>query len=135
MHRKFVDRESSERRGAALVELAICLPVMIVITLGMIETTNAIYLKQTLTSIAYEGARLSSATGGTTADAEALCARLLEARHIEGASVTCTQIVPSTPPGTPVKVTISAPMNNNSIGVTRYFRDKSLKGSATMPRL
>ncbi len=108
---------------------------MILITLGMIETTNAIYLKQTLTSIAYEGARLSSAVGGTTSDAESLCGQLLAARHIEGAQVTCTPIVASTPPGTPVKVTISAPMNNNSIGVTRYFRDKTLNGSATMPRL
>ena len=126
---------STERRGTATVELAICLPVMMLITLGTIETTNAIYLKQTLTSIAYEGARLASGTGGTTSDAEGLCGQLLSARNIHGATVTCTRILPSTLPGTPITVTVSASADNNSIGTLKYFRNTWLNSSASMPKL
>lgn len=129
------DRSAPRRRGAALVELAVVLPVMVVITLGAIETANAIYLKQCLTSIAYEGARLASSTGGTTADAEALCQQLLTARKINGATVSCTSITASTTPGTPITVNVSASVENNSVGVTKYFRGKQLSGTATTPRL
>lgn len=128
-------RKTPQRRGAALVELAVVLPVMVLITLGAIETANAIYLKQCLTSIAYEGARLASGTGGTAADAQTLCQQLLTARKINGATVTCTNITASTTPGTPITVSVSASVENNSVGVTKYFRGKQITGSATTPRL
>src|SRR5689334_16755889 len=37
----------STRGGLAVVELAICLPLMVMLTFGAIEAANAIYLKQT----------------------------------------------------------------------------------------
>lgn len=128
-------RQSPRKRGAALVELAVVLPVMVLITLGAIETANAIYLKQCLTSIAYEGARVASSTGGTEADAQALCLELLTARKINGATVTCTTITPATAPGTPIVVSVSASVANNSVGVTKYFRGKQMTGTATSPRM
>jgi len=126
---------SFTRRGAATVELAICLPAMVLVTLGAIESTNAIYLKQSLTSIAYEGVRLATSSGGTTADAESLCQQLLTSRNISGATVTCTSISANTAPGTPITVNVAASVSNNSVGVSRYFRSTILTGSATMPRL
>ncbi len=48
------------RRGAALTELAICLPVMCILVFGAIEITDTIFLKQRLSSIAYETAGLYS---------------------------------------------------------------------------
>lgn len=108
---------------------------MVLITLGAIETANAIYLKQCLTSIAYEGARVASNTGGTEADAQALCQQLLTSRKINGATVTCTMITPATAPGTPIKVSVSASVANNSVGVTKYFHGKQMTGTATSPRM
>ena len=124
-----------QRRGAALVELAVCLPMMLIITLGAIETANAIFLKQCLTSIAYEGARLASGPGGTTADAQTLCQQLLTARKINGATVSCTSITASAAAGTPITVQVTATVDNNSIGISKYFKSRSLSASATMARM
>lgn len=128
-------RKSPDRRGTATVELAVCLPVLVLVTLGAIEATNAIYLKQALTSIAYEGVRAASSAGGTTSDAEQVCQTMLAARNIRGATFTCTPITASTSPGTPISVNVTASVANNSLGVSRVFRTTTLTGTATMPRL
>ena len=43
-------------KGAAIIELAICLPVLLLIVFGTIEISTSIFLQQTLTSAAHEGA-------------------------------------------------------------------------------
>ena len=44
------------RRGSAVIELALILPVVVLIVFGSIEATNAIYLQQIVTEVAYQGA-------------------------------------------------------------------------------
>lgn len=44
------------RRGSAVVELAICLPIVMALVWGTIELSNSIFVKQTITSAAHEGA-------------------------------------------------------------------------------
>ena len=44
------------RFGSAVVELALVLPVIVLIVFGSIEANNAIYLQQVLTEVAYQGA-------------------------------------------------------------------------------
>ncbi|MDB4539850.1 pilus assembly protein [Saprospiraceae bacterium] len=44
------------RFGSAVVELALVLPVLVLIVFGSIEASNAIYLQQVLTEVAYQGA-------------------------------------------------------------------------------
>lgn len=44
------------RLGSAVVELAMVLPVLVLIVFGSIEANNAIYLQQVLTEVAYQGA-------------------------------------------------------------------------------
>jgi Flp pilus assembly protein TadG len=44
------------RLGSAVVELALVLPVLVLIVFGSIEANNAIYLQQVLTEVAYQGA-------------------------------------------------------------------------------
>ena len=43
-------------KGAAIIELAICLPVLLLIVFGTVELSTSIFLQQTLTSAAHEGA-------------------------------------------------------------------------------
>ncbi len=52
-------------RGAAIVELAICIPVLVLLIWGTTELNNAIFLKQTLTSAAHEGALFGLRTNST----------------------------------------------------------------------
>ena len=54
-----------KREGAAVVEFAVCLPLVILIVLGTIEAGSLLFLKQTLVQAAYEGAKVAIATGDT----------------------------------------------------------------------
>ena len=46
----------TKREGAAVVEFAVCLPLIVLIVLGTIEAGSLLFLKQTLVQAAYEGA-------------------------------------------------------------------------------
>jgi len=103
------------RNGAATVELAICLPIMVTVILGSIETTNAIFLKERLTSSAYEGARAAITPGQTSAGATTAATNVLTAFGISGGSVSITPTVgTATTSGTQVTVSVSAPFSSNA---------------------
>lgn len=57
-----------KRTGSAVVELAICLPLIMTLVWGTIELSNSIYLKQTLTSAAHEGALVGTGSSATAAE-------------------------------------------------------------------
>ena len=57
-----------DRHGSTVVELALCLPVLMLLILGSMELTNGIYLQQTLTSCAHEGALYGTNYNVTEAD-------------------------------------------------------------------
>jgi Flp pilus assembly protein TadG len=124
------------RDGLAVVELAICLPVMIMLTFGAVEAANAIYLKQMLVTAAYEAARTATALGNTQADGEARYTQIVNSVGIKGSSITFTPpITSSTASGTAIKVTVTAPADSNSFSIKKYFKGTTLKGVVTMPRL
>jgi Flp pilus assembly protein TadG len=50
-------RTRKSRQAAATVELAICLPVVLTIAFGTIDICSVLFLKESLTIAAYEGAR------------------------------------------------------------------------------
>ena len=50
-------RRPQESRGVAAAELAVCLPVIVLIVIATIEACSALFLKQSLTAAAYEGVR------------------------------------------------------------------------------
>lgn len=58
---------TNKRRGAATVELAVSMPLLIVIALGTIETCTAIFTMQALQSTAHECARTAADSGATNA--------------------------------------------------------------------
>lgn len=108
------------RRGAATVELAVCLPVLLTIGLGMIEVTNLVYLQARMQSAAYEATRL--ATRPTTAQqlaatgtqVKTYCNSLLTQLGVNGASVSVSPEPSTATPGTMVTVTVTAPWSQNS---------------------
>ncbi|MCC7419887.1 MAG: pilus assembly protein [Planctomycetaceae bacterium] len=123
------------RRGAALVEMAICVPLIVVIAFGAIEATNAIFLQQALTEAAHEGARTATSIGKTEEDARTRIEQILTAQAIHGAEVSIEPPISfDTPVGQIVTVTVSAPANNNSVGIQWYFKDAPLKGTVVMMR-
>lgn len=104
-----------DRRGIAGVECAVCLPLVMLLVLGTIEASNAIFVQQALTSAAYEGANIASVKGGTTQLAESTAKNVLTTMKISNAKITITPAVTSqTPVGTLVQVTCTAPLKGNT---------------------
>ncbi len=69
------------RRGVAAAEFAVCLPVMVLLVLGMVETCSMVFLKQSLAVAAYEGAHTAVKPGATSADVRAVCDNILRDRR------------------------------------------------------
>jgi Flp pilus assembly protein TadG len=121
----------SVRKGAAALEFAVCLPVLVLIVLGSIELTNFIYLKQSLTSAAYEGAREAVRRDATDASVTTVAQSVLAARRIAGATV---RVSPGTRTntGSLLTVEVSAPSSANRILVPRIVQGLTAQGFATM---
>ncbi len=110
------------RCGVATVELALCMPLILVTALGMLEACNAIFVRTRMLSAAYEAARLatrpttSSAVAATSGQVTDYCQTILTQLSIQGATVS---IQPSdltaVTPLTPVTVTVTAPLSQNAV--------------------
>ena len=50
-------RDRLARRGTAAAEFALCLPLLVVLLMGAMETCNLLYLRTRMNSVAYEAAR------------------------------------------------------------------------------
>ncbi len=132
-------QRSTSRSGAAAVELALCLPILLTTALGMIETCNVVFVQARLQSAAFEAARL--ATRPTTAQAVAATASqvttdattLLTQLGVVGGTVTLSPAsLASVTPGTTVTVTISAPFSSNSVTCMVLSSALKLTAQATM---
>src|SRR3954451_3567831 len=126
-------RLAARKRGVAAAELAVCLPVLVLIVLATIESCSAMFLKQSLTVAAYEGVRSAIATGGTAATVQTICGDILKDRRVQGSQIKVNPTdIASLKPGDLVSVTISAPCNLNSPVPTTFYRGRVLTTSATM---
>jgi Flp pilus assembly protein TadG len=123
------------RRGVATVELAVCLPVILLLVVGAIEGSNFIFLKQAVTAAAYESAQTVSRGGGTKVKAENRAVQVLSARSIDQPTVTFSPANPdAVARGQSVTVTISAPVSANSIGLDWFFDNQTVTASVCMLR-
>ncbi|MGI9428378.1 MAG: TadE/TadG family type IV pilus assembly protein [Bythopirellula sp.] len=110
------NRRSSLRRALAAVELAVCLPVLVLLMLGAIESSNMIFLRQALVQSAYEAAKLSARPDATAAEAVTRGADVLNARNISGHTVTLSPSnTESLLRGTDIVATTTAPMDANRL--------------------
>jgi Flp pilus assembly protein TadG len=121
------------RRGVATVELAICLPVLLMLVVGAIEGANFIFLKQSVTIAAYESANIAAQAGGTSQEARRRAEQILTARTIDGASIDFTPAsVEAAERGQLVAVSVSAPASANSVGLRWFFDDQSVTATVNM---
>jgi len=120
------------RRGAAAVEFAVCLPLLMLIVLGAIETTHGIFLKQALSAAAYEGMRVAIEPRSNQADATHRAQAILDARFVKGTKIAFDTNVDSAPRGQKVAVEISAPISLNSPFIGRVIQDRIVKVRTVM---
>lgn len=113
---RHVRRSQKTRSGVACVEAAFCLPVILLVVLGSVEVTNKIFLKQSLSTAAYEACRTAIQSSTTTAIARASGEEILKARNVRSATITFTPAdVGNAPRGQMIRVTVSASGKANSI--------------------
>jgi Flp pilus assembly protein TadG len=125
--------------GIAAVELALCLPVLVAIAFGMIETSNLVHLRTRMYSAAYESARLATRTttaGSTAATSSAVtayCAAVLQQLGVRGAQVVLQPAdLSSVVPQQLVTVTITAPLNQNSLTSLVVNNSQTITAQATL---
>lgn len=126
-----IARDRQPRRGVATVELAFCLPLLLLLVLGSIETCNVVFQKQTMTAAAYEAARTALRQDATSAQARAFAEQVLQARNVRTFTLTFSPTeVSNLPRGTPITVQISSPADQNTVMPHNgWYRSRNLQVS------
>ena len=116
----------SHRRAAACVEMAVVLPIMLLITLGTLEICEGIFLLQKVEIAAHEGARAAIRKTGTEEDVESAVGIYLDARGIQYDDI--SNIVTSEPRPElanelePIRVTVTLPTAGNFRMPTQIYQ-------------
>jgi Flp pilus assembly protein TadG len=121
------------RQGVAAAELAICLPLLVMLVMASIEACTMIHLNHSLTITSYEGVRVAINYDGTNSAVLDRCNEIINEREIAGASVSINPSnVTSVERGTPITITVSAPCDANAIIAPWFYGGRTLSVSTTM---
>ena len=113
-----------KRSGSAVVELALILPVLVLIVFGSIEANNAIYLQQVLTEVAYQGALEGVDVSATEQDVINRMQDYVDETSfsgvtfdVEGTDGTDFDLLV---PGDSFRVSVTAPYESLSVGIQAF---------------
>lgn len=124
---------SKKRSGAAIVELAVVLPLLLMLLMGTIEACTAIHLQQSLDITAYEAARTSLLPKATIHTVNAAADKFLISRKTNGAKVVVSPSnFESLPIGTIITITVSAPSQGNLPVSPLFFQNRTITSSCSM---
>jgi hypothetical protein len=121
-----------QRSGLAVVELAICLPILTLLLLSTIEACVMLQLKQNLSITAYEGARIGILPGATSNLVEQQCQMLLDDRGVEGYTITMNPDPTVLLVGDTLTVTVSADCVANSVLGGVFYQGRAISESVVM---
>jgi hypothetical protein len=128
-----VARRPPVRTGVAATELAVCMPVIVLIVLASMEACAMIFLQQSLSVAAYEGARVGLSPGAEAGDVTSQCQQILDDREVKGASIVVTpSSIPSAAEGTWIAVETKAPFAKNSLVGGWLFSGRTLTAVVQM---
>lgn len=133
--KRLLHSDRPSRRGVAAVEFAVCIPLFVLLTIGAIQTTDAIYLKNSLRVVAYETVREAVKPAATGESASARGEEILAARNVQGAVITFDPPDLSTASGgDAITVTVTAPANSNTIMPDWFFSGHTIREQMVMTR-
>jgi Flp pilus assembly protein TadG len=134
-HNKSIGRlgGKSSRKGAALVEFAVCLPVILLVVFGSIQAASMLFLRQTAIQSAYEGVKVAVRGDGTDALAREVAQQVIDGRRLTGVTIDINPSnVADLEPGTVIDVTVSAPSDENTLFPFGVFTGKTIVANAVM---
>jgi hypothetical protein len=115
------------------VELAVTLPLLVLIVLGTIESCAMIYLTQSLHIAAYEGARVSLIPKSSALNVTDAANQIITDRRIKSSTITITPTdFKNAPLNSPITVRVTAPVSANCPLTPLFFAGRTMAGSCTM---
>lgn len=124
-----------DRSGTAVVELAVCLPLIFMIVFASIEACNMIALKQIITEAAYDGAMIAVRPDGDETSITSTINTVLAARNVTPNAVVIEgsggAAYPTLTHGDEVTVTIEVIADNNVVGPQLFSHSRVLTGAIT----
>lgn len=143
-HRRKANTQA-DRRGSAMVEVAVCFPVFLLIILGVIEFGRAMSVNQLLNSAARIGCRAAVLDGSSnSAVSTAVKSHVASTVGCNSSSVTVTitttngttgaaiSDVSSAQTGDVIRIGVAVPFSSVSWAVARYLSTSSVKGECSM---
>lgn len=125
----------SDRSGAAVVEAAICFPLILVLMLGTLEITSGLYLRESLSICGFEACRVGTRRGATAADVQARATEVLADRGVTGGAVIITpDNFDALNSLDQISVEVSAPTAGNSIFIFDNLANRTIRSKVTMIR-
>jgi hypothetical protein len=125
--------KSVQRKGAAIVELAIVLPLLLLLLMGTIEACAAMHLQQSIDIASYEAVRTGLLPKSSPGLVKLTAEKFLKTRNTKGATISITPANFDTAAiGTTITVSISAPSNENLPVSPFFFKDKTIVSSCSM---
>jgi len=132
MKRRQVKPNRLKRRAAAVIELAVCLPILVLVGVATIDACSMFHVQQTLKITAYEGSRVGIVPDAQAANVKYQCQTLLDDHGVKGSTITMTPSDPSSlSKGDYFTVQISANFGQNAL-VGILYTDKILTRSVTL---
>ena len=121
------------RRGALTVEVAICLPILLMFLFACYEIAHANMLLHATESAAYEAARVGIVPGARRDKIESAAAAILNTVGIQDFSIKLTPnvITPDTPK---VKVEVAVPFRRNTVSPQFFIKDPTFRGQCELTR-
>lgn len=123
---------ANRRGGAALIEIAVCLPIILLTITATVSITSLIYLKQSLKISAYEACRVGIVPQAEAENVHQQVVEILDGRGVSGYTVAISpSSLSSLQPGQFLTVTVTAPTGNNvvlasSMGLTSITQSVSM---------
>jgi Flp pilus assembly protein TadG len=126
-------RNPKHRRGAALVEFALTVPILFLILFVSVEFMRVNTIVNSIENAAYEGARRGIVPGATAAEIIADAKALTDAVGIRGAVIDVQP--PTIAEDTPeITVTVNVPADSNAFVAPRFFAGDTISKTCTLSR-
>ena len=126
-------RRSAQRcAGTAVVELALCLPVLVLVLVATLDACTMFHVQQSMKIAAYEGTRVGIVPGAEAVNVQFQCETLLDTQGVNGYTITMTPADLSTlSQGDFFSVQIDADFDQNALAGGLY-NGKTLTKSVTL---
>lgn len=117
-------RKNAARNGTAVVELAVCSPLLVTIIFGSIQAASLLHLRSALETSAHHGSLLAIKTEASESDVISQIQNLLTARGVNGATVTLSgdnEPFADVQRGELFEVVVTAPVSQNLAAPKIFF--------------